>query len=106
MDVTKERIEKDQGFNEKRDFLRIEIDSLVKFHSERSDWQEAKGLNLSGQGILLEACVRMGVGDKITIQMRPNNAAQSLLEADGLVVRCHEVDTDKYHIGVRFKEVK
>ena len=106
MEITKQRIEKDQGFIEKREFLRIEINSPVKFHAEKSDWQEGTGINLSGQGILVEASIRLSIGDKVTVHMKPNNEAQSLLEAEGVVVRCHEVDNDKYHIGVRFNTVK
>lgn len=106
MEITKQRIEKDQGFTEKREYLRIDINSPIKFHTEKGDWQDATGLNLSGQGVLIEASIRMSVGDKITIQMRPHNEEQSLLEADGLVVRCHEVNEHLYQLGIRFTEVK
>lgn len=106
MEITKQRIEKDQGFKEKREFLRIDINAPVTFHSENGDWQEGIGINLSGQGILIEAAVRLSVGDKITVHMRPSNQAQNLLEAEGVVLRCHEVVENMYQIGVRFNTVK
>ena len=61
MEVTQQFIAKDQGFEEKREFLRIDIKAPVSFHTGSGQWQEAQGLNLSGQGILMESPIRLSV---------------------------------------------
>ena len=106
MEVKQQILEKDQGFEEKREFLRIAINAPVSFHTGSGTWEKAQGRNLSGQGMMIETARKFSAGDRIFIQMKPHNQEQSLLEAEGLVMRVQTNSQGLYELGIRFETLK
>ena len=82
---------------EKRTAVRSERALPVKFHSSYGDWQDGMILNRSSSGLLLEASVRLSLGERITVYYDRFTGAQV-----GRVVRFEEVQENLYQIALHF----
>ncbi len=94
-------------YDEKRDFIRITVDSDIKFSLSGSGQDECgKVTNLSGRGMMFIADHPLTVEDRIEVQIHPENDLTPPLHANVRVVRVNKLrHTDGYEIGAVIQEI-
>jgi len=95
-------------YDEKRDFIRLDIDCKIVFKKVDSDEEECTGqvANLSGRGMMFISETELGKNSTLEINIKPANILTPSLHANVKVVRVikqrHE---EGYEIGAVIKEI-
>lgn len=93
-------------YNEKRNFLRMQIDSPVAI-SMQSDNDEVTGIcrDLSGGGMLVEASRVLPMGAQVDITIMPPNDATPMLKAKAEVTRVDSSPDETCILGLEIIEM-
>ena len=94
----------DRSYNEKRDFIRMRINSTVNIHHQGSEF---KGVckDLSGAGMLVEADQTLDTGSEVTITIEQKSETLLPFNASAEVTRTETGKNGKYIIGLSIKEI-
>lgn len=93
-------------YNEKRAFLRIDLDSEMQYRAVNStEFQPAQCTSLSGSGVSFVASKHFNEGELLEIQITPQNAITPNFCAFVEVVRISLHD-GKYKIAATIKTIK
>lgn len=95
-------------YDEKRDFIRIDIDCDITFKKLDSDEEEVTGkvANLSGRGMMFISDVELEKNILLEINIKPKNILTPSLHANVKVVRViKQRHADGYEIGAVIKEI-
>ena len=95
-------------YDEKRDFIRIDIDCEIVFKKVDSEEEELSGQvsNLSGRGMMFISDTELEKGCTLEINIKPSNILTPPLHANVNVVRViKQRHADGYEIGAVIKEI-
>ena len=96
-------------YDEKRDFIRIELDCGIVFKnidSDDSSEQVGEVSNLSGRGLMFISDAELEKNSMIEINIKPSNILTPPLHANVKVVRVvKQRHADGYEIGAVIKEI-
>ena len=95
-------------YDEKRDFIRIDIDCKIEFRKTDSNDEVITGqiLNLSGRGMMFISDVELEKNNIFEINIKPSNALTPSLHANVKVVRVvQQRHSSGYEIGAVIKEI-
>jgi hypothetical protein len=92
----------DYDYDEKRDFLRMNIETQITFTIKGSDSQSHHGLcdNLSATGLSMITSYALEEGCKIELIMNPNGDRLPPFVAEGTVLRVEAKGSDKFHASI------
>jgi len=95
-------------YDEKRDFIRIDIDCKIEFRNTDSTDEVLTGqiLNLSGRGMMFVSDVELEKNNTFEINVKPANSLTPSLHANVKVVRVvKQRQASGYEIGAVIKEI-
>ena len=95
-------------YDEKRDFIRIDIDCEIIFKKENSEDEDSIGQvsNLSGRGMMFISDTDLEKNCTLEIKITPSNILTPSLHANVKVVRViKQRHADGYEIGAVIKEI-
>lgn len=94
------------NFAEKRDFLRMAIDCLLRF-SKKGEQQSFEGhvVNLSSKGILFTAIDQFEEGEELDLVLTPTNSLTSPMNASVIIIRVTFNDS-VYELACEITEIK
>ena len=95
-------------YDEKRDFIRIDIDCEVTFKKLDSTEEEMTGqvANLSGRGMMFISEVELEKNIVLEVNIKPKNILTPSLHANVKVVRViKQRHADGYEVGAVIKEI-
>ncbi|MFK5915523.1 MAG: PilZ domain-containing protein [Woeseiaceae bacterium] len=95
-------------YDEKRDFIRIDIDCKITFKllDEAAETQVGHVSNLSGRGMMFISDSELEKGSTLEIDISPKNILTPSLHANVNVVRViKQRHSDGYEIGAVIKEI-
>ncbi len=94
----------DRSYNEKRDFIRMQINSAV---TVRHDGNEYQGIckDLSGAGMLLELESPLAVGDELEVLIPQEGDNHMPFHASATVSRVEAGENDSTILGLSIKEI-
>ncbi len=95
-------------YDEKRDFIRIDIDCEIVFKKVDSDDEKLSGQvsNLSGRGMMFISEVELEKDCMLEINIKPSNILTPPLHANVKVVRViKQRHADGYEIGAVIQEI-
>jgi len=94
----------DHNYDEKRDFVRMNIDTQITYTVKNSDGQSHQGSSgdLSATGLYMTTDFALSEGDAIDIIMSPNGDRLPPFTAEGQVIRITRDDDndDLFHVSV------
>jgi len=94
----------DRSFNEKRDFIRMKINSTVKVTQAGKDYQGiCKDLSGTGMSILSETEFR--VGDEVEILIEQQSDIHLPFQASAEVTRVQPDESGKFIVGLAIKQI-
>lgn len=95
----------DRTYNEKRDFIRMRINSHVAIRHNGNDYQ---GIckDLSGAGMLVETEHPFVAGDKLEVKIEPKGENHLPFSATAEVQRVEAGANDKLTIGLAITEIQ
>lgn len=97
----------DQQYNEKRDFLRMQIETAAVLRlTALGETFDVTCQDLSSQGVQLKVDREIAPGTSIELSIPSPTPGLQGLEATGSVVRCAAAETGGYSIGVQFDSLK
>jgi len=83
-------------FSEKRDFLRMSLDSTLDYRLEGGgDQKQGRVRNLSARGMLFVAAEAMEPGQELKVVLTPPNPITPPMSANARVLRCDEVEAEQ-----------
>jgi len=96
-----------RGFSEKRNFLRMKLDSNIYFTTLNSqEKHNGRCKNLSGTGVLMETDKKLKVGSSVSITLPSERSELPNLEAKAQVVRVSQMlETHTFEIGLIFQHM-
>jgi len=95
-----------RNYNEKRDFIRMKVDTEVTLTLNGSNEQvSAYCRDLSGTGMLIEVAEAVAEGTVCDTRLPSNNDAFPALDAKIKVLRCIPIEEEKYHLGTEIIEI-
>ncbi|GGJ78845.1 PilZ domain-containing protein [Pseudomonas matsuisoli] len=89
----------DRSFSEKRDFIRMRLDTNVTLRYLDQEIV-AKCIDLSSTGMQLEADSTLQVGDRVQVLISSSHAELKSLEADAEVIRVSALADGKQAVGL------
>lgn len=93
----------DRSYNEKRDFIRMKINSPVSISCD-GDTILAVCKDLSGAGMLVEAEKALTLGAELTVSIEQKGDTHLPFNATATVSRVEPID-DKFLIGLSINEI-
>jgi len=95
-----------RSYNEKRDFIRMKVETSVVLTLEGSN-QQVEGLckDLSGTGMLIEVSDEIKEGTVCDTRLPSNNEAFPSLDAKIKILRCSPLAENGYLLGVEIVEI-
>ena len=91
-------------YDEKRDFVRMNINTQIIYTIKNSDGQTHHGNSgdLSAKGLYMTTDFELSEGDKIDITMTPNGDSLPPFNAEGIIIRvtADEDKKDLFHVSV------
>ncbi|AFV00830.1 PilZ domain-containing protein [Simiduia agarivorans] len=94
-----------RAYSEKRNFIRMRIDSPVEIHT--SDDAELQGFcsDLSGGGMAVEIDKALPVGTQLTISLSSSHGHSPMLRAKAHVARVHAGPNETCTLGLEIDEL-
>ncbi|WP_295467102.1 PilZ domain-containing protein [uncultured Pseudomonas sp.] len=95
----------DRSYSEKRDFIRMNVDSqaILKVGDQSFD---ARCVDMSSTGFQIEAETALSVGDRVTVIIPSSHPELKGLEADAEVLRVQATDLGKQLLGLSVLEMR
>jgi c-di-GMP-binding flagellar brake protein YcgR len=94
----------DRSFNEKRDFIRMKINSTVKVTHAGNDYQgTCKDLSGAGMSILTET--QFNVGDEVELLIEQEGDTHLPFHASAEVTRVEPEESGNYMVGLSIREI-
>ncbi len=92
----------DHVYDEKRNFVRMNIETQITYKVKGSDGQSYTGTseNLSATGLSMDTSHELTAGDEIELIMNPNGDRLPPFVAEGVVLRVDRRDDNKFHASV------
>ena len=94
----------DRSFEEKRDFIRMQINSSVTI-TDKNNTYTGICKDLSGTGMRIETGDSFTVGNELTVSIQQKDEVRKPFNAIVEVTRIEEGDNDKQLIGLTIKEI-
>ncbi len=95
-------------YDEKRNFVRMNIETQITYKVKDSDGQSHHGIsnNLSATGLLMETDFKLSQDDEIELVMNPSGDRLPPFVAEGKVLRINsdENDTNKFHVSIKLMQ--
>ncbi|MEH6556378.1 MAG: PilZ domain-containing protein [Oceanicoccus sp.] len=95
----------DRNGNEKRDFVRMKIDSEVTIRQGDTDYQ-AVCKDLSGTGMLLQTTTAFACGDTVDVLIEQKSSGHDSFSATAEVSRVEDNGDQSYTVGLSIKEIR
>jgi hypothetical protein len=96
----------DRTWDEKRDFIRMRVDTEVTLAVDNSDIKvNGYCRDLSGTGMLIEVEEELTAGSTCRTTLPSTNEALPALDAKVKVIRCTRIDETTYQIGTEILEI-
>ena len=96
----------EQGYAEKRDFIRMFIDAPVDFTLTGTDnWFQGTGKDLSGGGLSFVTDHELSEGDRVDIKLHPITAVTPPLEAIVTVIRIDKTTDGQFAVSTRIENI-
>lgn len=95
----------DRSYSEKRDFIRMNVDSKALIKVGDSTF-EARCVDLSSTGFQIEVATRLQVGDKVTVLIPSSHAELQGLEAEAEVLRVEATASGQQLLGLSVLEMR
>ncbi|TXR53217.1 PilZ domain-containing protein [Reinekea thalattae] len=96
----------DRDFEEKRDFIRMQLNSTAKLHSQGSQPIDVICHDLSATGMSIIATEPLTLGSEVTIDIPSPNAQFEPMSSKGQVVRCDPYDDEtRFLVGVEISNI-
>lgn len=95
----------DRSYNEKRDFVRMKIDSDVTIRQGDNEYK-ATCKDLSGTGMLLESNTKFALGELVDVLIQQTSSSHEPFNATAEVSRVEENSGGSYTIGLSIKEIR
>ena len=94
----------DNSFNEKRDFVRLRIDSAVTLDDSGTQYQ---GIckDLSGKGMLIHTQQEFSVGTHLGISIMPEDEKHMPYSANGKVSRTEAAEGGGFIVGLSIDQI-
>ncbi len=93
-------------WDEKRDFIRMRVDTEITLAVDNSDIKvNGYCRDLSGAGMLIEVEEELTAGSTCRTSLPSSNNAFPALDATVKVLRCTQIDENKYQIGAEIVEI-
>ena len=94
----------DRSYNEKRDFIRMRINSAVQV---RHNGQEFEGVckDLSGAGMLIQTEQLLDVGSELEVSIKQDGESQLPFKANAVVSRTESNTDGSYVLGLSINEI-
>lgn len=89
----------DHAYSEKRDFIRMRLDTVVTLH-HADQAIPALCLDLSSSGMHLEAEVTLSIGDKVRVHIPSEHSELAGLDAQAEVVRVSDLGSGRQSLGL------
>jgi Tfp pilus assembly protein PilZ len=100
----------DEVYEEKRGFVRMQIDTLVTFTIKGKSEKTYHGIsqNLSATGLYMTTEDAVNIDDEVEFIMNSSNQKLPPFVAAGKVIRCETDQTDSklYHVSVSLSETQ
>lgn len=94
----------DRSFDEKRDFIRMKINSVVKITHAGTDYQ-AVCKDLSGAGISILSDTEIAPGETVDLMIEQEGDGHLPFQATAQVSRVEPGESGKFVIGLAIKEI-
>ena len=99
----------DHNYDEKRDFVRMNLETQITYTVKNSDGQSHQGKSgdLSATDLYMHTDFKLSEGDEISIVMNPSGDRLPPFTANGKVLRVTTDEGDKqtsYHVSVTLTE--
>ena len=95
-----------RNYNEKRNFIRMKIDTPADVVIENKGQQlQAICKDLSGGGMLIESPETLEIGLELTIKLSSHHLNSPMLKARAVVARVKESRNGKYILGLEILEM-
>ncbi|PID41586.1 MAG: pilus assembly protein PilZ [Proteobacteria bacterium] len=95
-----------RDFSEKRDFIRMKVDTEISLKDNSGKTIQAICRDLSGAGMLIVADEKVQEGTELLTSIPSNNQAFPPFDATVKVVRCTRQDNGKYELGTEILDIK
>jgi hypothetical protein len=95
----------DRSYNEKRDFIRMRINSQVAIQHKGNEYL-AICKDLSGAGMLIETEQAFVIGDQLGVKIEPNGDNHLPFSATAEVQRVEAGTDGKLTVGLAIKEIQ
>ncbi len=83
-------------FSEKRDFVRMSLDSALDYQLEGgAEQRQGRVRNLSARGMLFVAGEAMEPGQKLKVVLTPPNPITPPMSASARVLRCDSIEAEE-----------
>jgi hypothetical protein len=100
----------EQNFEEKRDFVRMRLDTLVTFTIKGESSQEYHGTshNLSATGLYMTTQQAPAIGTEIELVINSSNQLLPPFAAEGQVVRCivDDKEANLFHVSLKLSHTQ
>ncbi|WP_246841129.1 PilZ domain-containing protein [Hahella sp. CCB-MM4] len=96
-----------RDYAEKRDFIRMKVDSEITL-KDSSSGESFKGIcrDLSGTGMSIEVGQPFEAGYELNTSLPSNNEAFPSFDTTVKVLRCSELENERYQLGVEIIKVE
>jgi hypothetical protein len=95
----------DRDFEEKRNFIRMQMDSVAKLTIDGSNTLDVTCQNLSASGLSITANEPIALDTAVSITIPSPNAQFQPMQSNGNVIRCDKVSENQYQIGVEISSM-
>jgi hypothetical protein len=89
----------DRAYSEKRDFIRMQLETQVTLYHADQEIQ-AQCLDLSSTGMQVEANCQVAMGDQVKVHIPSDHGELKGLDAQAEVVRVTPLDNGRTSIGL------
>lgn len=95
-----------RNYNEKRDFIRMKVDTELTLVPEGAGEIKAVCRDLSGTGMLIECNEELAEGTVCDTRLPSNNEAFPALDAKVKILRCNpSEEAEKFLLGAEIMEI-
>ncbi|WP_320821615.1 PilZ domain-containing protein [Reinekea sp.] len=96
----------DQQYEEKRDFIRMTMNSTATLSIPDGTSFKVTCHDLSATGMSLIANHPVEIGSAVHIDIESTNDQFRSMTADGTVLRCEALDSGEYDLGLELKSIR
>lgn len=95
----------DRDFEEKRNFIRMQMDSAAKLTIDGSQTLDVTCHDLSASGLSLLASEPVQLETEVSVTIPSPNAQFQAMHSSGKVIRCDKQSEHQYQIGVEISAI-